>query len=124
MCMCSVFCSGDSALRERHVTPPTFPTRRSADRVGGPAIGGLRGEIGPRAPFVAAALLAAANMIDGALIFPETLPPERRRAFDWRRANPLGAWQAMRALPGMGGVALVLLLWQVDRKCTRLHSSH
>src|SRR3546814_19758886 len=53
------------------------------------------------------------NMIYGALIFPETLPPERRRAFDWRRANPLGAWQAMRALPGMGGVALVLLLWQV-----------
>src|SRR3546814_8369833 len=52
-------------------------------------------------------------MIYGALIFPETLPPERRRAFDWRRANPLGAWQAMRALPGMGGVALVLLLWQV-----------
>lgn len=79
----------------------------------GPAIGGFLGEIGPRAPFVAAALLAAANMIYGALIFPETLPPERRRAFDWRRANPLGAWQAMRALPGMGGVALVLLLWQV-----------
>ena len=79
----------------------------------GPAIGGFLGEIGPRAPFVAAALLAAANMIYGALIFPETLPPDRRRAFDWRRANPLGAWQAMRALPGMGGVALVLLLWQI-----------
>src|SRR5690606_10257707 len=45
--------------------------------------------------------------------FPETLPPERRRAFDWRRANPLGAWRAMRALAGMESAALVLLLWQI-----------
>src|SRR3546814_10583707 len=52
-------------------------------------------------------------MIYGALIFPETLPPERRRAFDWRRANPLGAWKTMRALAGMDGVAGVLVLWQI-----------
>ena len=79
----------------------------------GPVIGGFLGEIGPRAPFVAAAVLAAANMFYGYFIFPETLAPERRRAFDWRRANPLGAWQTMRALPGMGGVATVLVLWQI-----------
>ena len=79
----------------------------------GPAVGGFLGEIGPRAPFVAAAVLAAANMVYGAFIFPETLPRERRRAFDWRRANPLGAWTTMRALPGMGGVAGVLVLWQI-----------
>ncbi|MBA3942405.1 MAG: tetracycline resistance MFS efflux pump [Sphingopyxis sp.] len=81
--------------------------------VAGPAIGGFLGEIGPRAPFVAAATLAAANMLYGLFIFPETLPPARRRAFDWRRANPLGAWKTMRALPGMGGVAAVLVLWQI-----------
>ncbi|HMO75310.1 MAG TPA: TCR/Tet family MFS transporter [Sphingopyxis sp.] len=81
--------------------------------VAGPAIGGFLGEIGPRAPFVAAALLAAANMLYGLFVFPETLAPERRRAFDWRRANPLGAWRTMRGLPGMGGVAGVLVLWQV-----------
>lgn len=79
----------------------------------GPAIGGFLGEIGPRAPFVAAAVLAAANMLYGYFIFPETLAAERRRAFDWRRANPLGAWQTMRGLPGMGGVASVLVLWQI-----------
>lgn len=79
----------------------------------GPAIGGFLGEIGPRAPFVAAAALAAANMLYGFFIFPETLAPERRRAFDWRRANPLGAWRTMRGLPGMGGVASVLVLWQI-----------
>lgn len=81
--------------------------------VAGPAIGGFLGEIGPRAPFVAAAILAAANMLYGYFIFPETLPPERRRTFDWRRANPLGAWRTMRALPGMDGVAGVLVLWQI-----------
>lgn len=81
--------------------------------VAGPAIGGFLGEISPRAPFVAAAILAAANMLYGYFIFPETLSPERRRAFDWRRANPLGAWKTMRALPGMDGVAVVLVLWQI-----------
>ena len=81
--------------------------------VAGPALGGFLGEISPRAPFVAAAILAAANMLYGYFIFPETLPPERRRAFDWRRANPLGAWKTMRALPGMDGVAGVLVLWQI-----------
>ena len=79
----------------------------------GPAIGGLLGEWSPRAPFVAAALLAAANMLYGAILFPETLDPARRRAFDWRRANPLGAWRSMRAMPGIGGATLVLLLWQI-----------
>ncbi|MGN7929595.1 MFS transporter [Sphingopyxis sp. 22461] len=81
--------------------------------VAGPALGGFLGEISPRAPFVAAAILAAANMLYGYFIFPETLPPERRRAFDWRRANPLGAWKTMRRLPGMDGVAGVLVLWQI-----------
>ncbi len=59
------------------------------------------------------ALLAAANMIYGAFIFPETLAPDKRRGFDWRRANPLGAVRTMRALPGMSGAAAVLLLWQI-----------
>lgn len=81
--------------------------------IAGPAIGGFLGELSPRAPFVAAAVLAAANMLYGLFVFPETLPPERRRAFDWRRANPLGALRTMRRMPGMGGVASVLTLWQI-----------
>ncbi len=80
----------------------------------GPVIGGFLGETSSRAPFVAAALLAAANMLYGLFIFPDTLPPERRRSFDWRRANPFGAWKTMRGLPGMSGIATVLTLWQVS----------
>lgn len=79
----------------------------------GPALGGLLGEWGPRAPFYVASGMAALNVLYGLLVFPETLPPERRRAFDWRRANPLGALDAARAAPGMMGVIAVLILWQV-----------
>jgi len=79
----------------------------------GPAIGGLLGEISDRAPFYAAAAMAGVNFCYGMFVFPETLPPERRRPFHWRRANPLGAWRAMRAIPGMTGVTAVLFLWQV-----------
>jgi MFS transporter, DHA1 family, tetracycline resistance protein len=79
----------------------------------GPAIGGLLGEYGARAPFIAAAILCALNFLYGLFFFPDTLPAERRRAFDWRRANPLGAWRVMRANAGMTAVAFVLILWQI-----------
>lgn len=79
----------------------------------GPAIGGLLGQIDPRAPFYAASALAALNFVYGLTVFPETLKPENRRAFDWRRANPLGALAAARAVPGMAATAMVLILWQI-----------
>jgi Arabinose efflux permease len=55
----------------------------------GPALGGVLGEWGPRAPFLAAAALAAANMACGAFVLPESLPRARRRALDLRRADPI-----------------------------------
>ena len=81
--------------------------------VAGPVIGGFLGEMGPRAPFVAAAVLAGLNFLYGLTLFPETLPPERRRPFDWRRANPLGALAAARVVPEMMAMAAVLTVWQV-----------
>lgn len=79
----------------------------------GPAIGGLLGEYGPRVPFFAAAGLALLNFLYGLFIFPETLARENRRPFDWRRANPLGAWDVARKLPGMVRLMIVLFLWSV-----------
>jgi len=81
--------------------------------VAGPTVGGLLGELGPRAPFYAASALAATNFIYGLTLFPETLATTNRRAFDWRRANPLGALRAARAARGMVAVATVLTLWQI-----------
>ncbi|MFD1610734.1 TCR/Tet family MFS transporter [Sphingomonas tabacisoli] len=81
--------------------------------IAGPAIGGLLGQLGIRAPFYAASALAALNFLYGLTIFPKTLPEERRRPFDWRRANPLGALASARAIPGMMAAAVVLTLWQI-----------
>jgi MFS transporter, DHA1 family, tetracycline resistance protein len=80
----------------------------------GPAIGGLLGEYGDRAPFVAAAALAGLNFLYGMFVFPETLKPENRRAFSLARANPLGALKVVKSLPGMGAAAVILILWQVS----------
>lgn len=79
----------------------------------GPAIGGFLGELGPRAPFYAASVMAGLNFLYGLTIFPETLKPENRRPFDWRRANPLGALGVARRAPGMLRAAFVLVLWQI-----------
>ncbi len=76
----------------------------------GPAIGGLLAEFGTRAPFVAAACVAGANMIFGALVMRESLAPERRRPFQLARANPLGAFRHIGRLPGLGRYLSVYFL--------------
>lgn len=58
----------------------------------GPFIGGLFSNIDSRAPFVAAAVLTLLNFLYGYFIIPESLKPENRRKFDWKRANPFGAF--------------------------------
>jgi MFS transporter, DHA1 family, tetracycline resistance protein len=50
----------------------------------GPALGGLLSEYGNRLPFFIAAGLAFANGIYGYFVFPETMPKERQRPFEWR----------------------------------------
>ncbi|MEO0751193.1 MAG: TCR/Tet family MFS transporter [Pseudomonadota bacterium] len=79
----------------------------------GPVIGGILGDMGTRAPFYAAAALAGANFIFGLLILPETVTDKIRRPFSWVRANPFGALTQIRALPGLAGLLIVLLLFQM-----------
>lgn len=79
----------------------------------GPALGGLLGEAGTRAPFFVAAGLALLNLLYGVLVLPESLPPERRRAFSLARANPLGALRSFRAMPGVLGLAMCAFVWQL-----------
>lgn len=74
--------------------------------VAGPAIGGALGAYGLRLPFIAAAVLAGCNVLYGFLVLPESLPPERRRAFDWRRANPLGSLRVVMANRDLGRLAI------------------
>ena len=77
----------------------------------GPAIGGLLGELGPRAPFQAAAALALLNFLFGLFVFPETHKAENRRAFQWKRANPLGAILALGRHKGVMPVAFASFWW-------------
>jgi MFS transporter, DHA1 family, tetracycline resistance protein len=79
----------------------------------GPAIGGILGEFGHRVPFYAAAVLTFGNFVYGLIACKETLKPENRRPFDWRRANPVGAFQQARKLPGIVPIAIVYFLWQL-----------
>ncbi len=54
----------------------------------GPALGGALGDVGLRIPYFVAAGLNFLNFLYGLVVLPESLPPERRRAFSLRRANP------------------------------------
>jgi MFS transporter, DHA1 family, tetracycline resistance protein len=65
----------------------------------GPAVGGLLGGVNLRAPFWAAAALSLANAAYGLFVLPESLPPDRRSAFHWKRANPIGALHLLRSHP-------------------------
>ncbi|HVG13136.1 MAG TPA: TCR/Tet family MFS transporter [Flavisolibacter sp.] len=76
----------------------------------GPVIGGLLGSFGPRLPFMVAAGLSLLNALYGYFVLPESLAKENRRKFDWRRANPLGAFFQLRKYPSIGGLVLSLVL--------------
>jgi len=76
----------------------------------GPALGGVLGGMGPRLPFWVAAGLSLLNATYGLFILPESLPPERRGGFSWRRANPLGSLNLLRSHPELLGLATVIFL--------------
>ncbi len=69
------------------------------------------GEFGPRVPFYVAAGISALNLVYGWFVLPETLAPENRRPFDWRRANPFGAFRVFRRYPGVIPMCGVLALF-------------
>jgi DHA1 family tetracycline resistance protein-like MFS transporter len=82
----------------------------------GPAVGGMLGEIGIRVPFFAAAGLSLANVTFGYFVLPESLPKELRRAFNIRRANPLGALLDIRKYPLVPPLAAAVFFWQLGHQ--------
>jgi DHA1 family tetracycline resistance protein-like MFS transporter len=82
----------------------------------GPVIGGLLGELGPRWPFYAAAVLAGANLLFGFFVLPESLAKDKRRKFDIRRANPFGVLWSLSKNPVvlwlMGSLGMFVLASQ------------
>jgi len=76
----------------------------------GPVLGGVLGDVDVRLPFFASGSLALVNGLYGLFVLPESLPVERRRAFEWRRANPVAALRGLRALQGVGPLVVVIAL--------------
>ncbi|MFA6150019.1 MAG: TCR/Tet family MFS transporter [Chitinophagaceae bacterium] len=88
----------------------------------GPAIGGLCSEIGThmnstagfdwavRLPFIVAAVFSLLNVVYGYFVLPESLPKENRRAFDIKRANPVGSLMNIRRYPIISGLAVSFFL--------------
>jgi DHA1 family tetracycline resistance protein-like MFS transporter len=76
----------------------------------GPALGGMLGAIDPRLVFWVAAALSLLNGLYGLFVLPESLPREKRVAFEWRRANPVGSLQLLRSHPELSGLAVAEFL--------------
>ena len=79
----------------------------------GPAIGGIVAVLGPRAPFIAAAALAAINAVLMLLFLPETLAPENRRPFRLRDAHVVGAFRPLFHAGQAGPLLAAWFLWQL-----------
>ena len=98
------------------ITPPAERARRfgllgamfGVGFILGPVMGGLLGHIDLQLPFFVAGSLALLNLLYGYFVLPESLPPERRRPFDWRRTNPVTALQALTQLQGAGRLVAVI----------------
>lgn len=76
----------------------------------GPVIGGLLGGLGPRVPFIAAAILCFLNFMWGYFILPESLSKDHRRAFNWKRANPVGSLLHLKKYPNIGYLLIAAFL--------------
>ncbi len=126
--MISGICAASFSIPMAYIADVTPPEKRAANFgllgaafglgfVIGPAFGGLLGDADPRLPFWIAAGLSLANAFYGLIILPESLPPERRGTFQWRRANPVGALVLLRRNPQVLGIAGVMFLSSVAHEC-------
>jgi MFS transporter, DHA1 family, tetracycline resistance protein len=116
------FCGSSYVIANAYIADITAPDDRAkaygmmgaAFGVGfvlGPAIGGLLGEFGPRVPFYAAAVISLMNFAYGWFVLPETLTAENRRPFEWKRANPFGAFKVFSRIHGLLPMCSVLAVY-------------
>ncbi|GAB3294842.1 TCR/Tet family MFS transporter [Hymenobacter tenuis] len=85
----------------------------------GPALGGVLGKFGHQVPFLAAAAITLLNVVYGYFVLPESLPVEKRRPFDWKRASPLGSLKMLRRYPVITGLVASMLLIYVAAHATQ-----
>lgn len=74
----------------------------------GPVMGGLLGAIDLQLPFYVAGGLAMLNLLYGYFVLPESLPVERRHAFEWKSANPFISLRELTQLKSSGRLVAVV----------------
>ncbi|MFI4934849.1 MAG: TCR/Tet family MFS transporter [Caulobacterales bacterium] len=79
--------------------------------IGGPALGGLLGQLDPRLPFWGAGALCFLNGLYGAFVVPESLKKEHRSPFSLKIANPVGAFDLYKTTPGLLALGAVMFLY-------------
>ena len=85
----------------------------------GPVLGGLLGHYSPRLPFFVAAGLALLNALYGYFVLPESLTPEHRRPFDWKRANPIGSLRHLGRYPVVLSLVISFVLLYLSGHATQ-----
>ena len=114
----SGICAASFSIPSAYIADVTTPEKRAAGFgmlgaafglgfVLGPAVGGLLGSVDPRLPFWVAGALSFVNAFYGMIVLPESLPLEKRAAFSWKRANPIGGLALLRKYPLVLGIAAV-----------------
>jgi len=76
----------------------------------GPGLGGILGGIDVHLPFYVAGTCAICNWLYGYFVLPESLPADRRKPFDIRRANPVTSLRGLARLQGVGPLVAVVAL--------------
>ncbi|MGS4347415.1 TCR/Tet family MFS transporter [Myroides odoratus] len=75
----------------------------------GPVLGGLLGHYGARVPFYVAAVLCLLNFLYGYFMLPESLAKNKRRPFEWKRANPIGSLKFLFKQPKIAMLVFALI---------------
>jgi MFS transporter, DHA1 family, tetracycline resistance protein len=116
------FCGASYVIANAYIADVTAPEERAKafglmgaafglGFVVGPALGGILGEFGARVPFYVAAGVSALNFIYGYFVLPETLPVEKRRGFEWVRANPFGTFAVFKQYKGVLPLCVVFFIY-------------
>ncbi len=83
----------------------------------GVGLGGYLSLINLKLPFIAAGAFAFCNGLYGLFVLPESLAPENRRKFEWKRANPfLSLYRIYKKEPALAGLLGATLIVYIAQK--------
>lgn len=78
----------------------------------GALLGGSLSSLHVRAPFFMAAFLAITNMIFAGFVAKETV--RSSRPFEWKRANPFGAFSSVSRIPNLSRTMMVIFFYEIS----------